>query len=84
MTKSINTELIMKHFKIFLFLGILSAITFSLTACSDDSEKSNSKAETTGDHVWKTQTDALQSAKDVTKKMQDNMKQQQKNMEQNN
>ena len=73
----------MKHFKIFLFLGFFSAITFSLSACSDDSEKPNNKAEATADHVWKTQTDALQSAKDVTKKMQENINQQQDNIDKN-
>ena len=73
----------MKYFNKFLFLGFFSVITFSLTACSDDSEKSSSKAEATGDHVWKSQTDALQSAKDVTKKMQENIQQQQQNMDNN-
>ena len=73
----------MDHFKRFLFLSFFSVVTFSLSGCSDDSEKSNSKAEDNGDHVWKTQTDALQSAKDVTKKMQENINQQQINMDKN-
>ena len=77
-------ELVMKYFKKFLFLGFFSVITFTLTACSDDSEKYNSKIEASDDHVWKTQTDALQSAKDATKKIQESMKQQQKNMDENN
>ena len=73
----------MKTFKLFLLLGLFSAITFSLTSCSDDSEKSSSKAETTGDHVWKTQTDALQSAKDVAGKLQESLNQQKDKLDDN-
>ena len=73
----------MKIVKSHLFLGLLSVIAFSITSCSDDTDKPTPKAETTGDHVWKSQTDALQSAKDVTKKMQENIQQQQQNMDNN-
>lgn len=74
----------MKIFKSHLFLGLLSVIAFSITSCSDNTDKPTPKAETTSDHVWKSQTDALQSAKDVTKKMQESIKQQEKNMDKNN
>ena len=74
----------MKNFKSFLFFGFFAAISISLTACSDDSERSGNKTESTGDHVWKTQTDALQSAKDMAKKMQESLNQQQENMDDNN
>lgn len=73
----------MKTFKLFLLLGLFSAITFSLTSCSDDSEKSSSKTEMTGDHVWKTQTDALQSAKDVAGKLQESLNQQKDKLDDN-
>lgn len=74
----------MKNFKSFLFLGLFITMTLSLPSCSDDTEKSSTKTEATGDHVWKTQTDALQSAKDMAKKMEETLKQQQENMDENN
>ena len=79
-----TSEQIMRCFKIFTLLGLTLIISILLTACSDDAEQPATEAEATGDHVWKTQTDALQSAKDITKKMQESMKQQQKNMDENN
>ena len=72
----------MKYFKIFTVLGLTLSMGVLLTACSDDEKQP--VADTSGDHVWKTQTDALQSAKDVTKKMQESIKQQQENMDKNN
>lgn len=73
----------MKNLKL---LTLLLSISLSLISCSDadDSEKSSSKAETKSDHVWKTQTDALQSAKDMAEKMNESLKQQQEKMDENN
>ena len=70
----------MKNLKTVIFLGVISISAQFLGACSDDTEKPASKAESTGDHVWKTQTDTLKSAKDMAKKMQESLKQQEQNM----
>ena len=43
-----------------LFRMLLCASFFLLTACTGDSREP-------GDHVWKTQTEALQKARDVEK-----------------
>ena len=72
----------MKYFKIFTLLALTMGIL--LSACSDDAEQPTTKIEANGDHVWKNQTDALQSAKDMTKKMQESITQQQENMDKNN
>ena len=74
----------MKNIKTFILLGFISTIALLLTACSNDSEESVNKKESTGDHVWKTQTDALQSAKDMSKKMQESMVQQQETLNESN
>ena len=55
-----------------------------LTACTDNAEEPASKKESSGDHVWKTQTDALQSAKDMSKKMQESLDQQQETLNESN
>ena len=74
----------MKYFKTFTLLGLTLVMGILLSACSDDAEQPATKAEPNGDHVWKTQTDTLQSAKDMTKKMQESIKQQQENMDKQN
>lgn len=74
----------MKNIKTFIFLGFISTMALLLAACSDDAEESASKKESTGDHVWKTQTDALQSAKDMSKKMQESLDQQQETLNESN
>ena len=77
-------EYVMKNLKIFTLLGLTLIMSLLLTACSDDTDQPTTKAEATGDHVWKTQTDALQTAKDMAKKMQETMKQQQEQMNEDN
>lgn len=74
----------MKNIKMVIFLGFISTMTLVLSACSDDAEKPASKAESTGDHVWKSQTDALKTAKDMAKKMQESLKQQEEKMNESN
>lgn len=74
----------MRNIKTIIFLGFISTMALFLGACSDDAEKPASKAESTGDHVWKSQTDALKSAKDMAKKMQESLKQQEENMNESN
>ena len=70
----------MRNLKTVIFLGFISTMALFLGACSDDAEKPPSKAESTGDHVWKSQTDALKSAK----KMQESLKQQEEKMNESN
>lgn len=60
----------MKRFKKIILLGFFSSLALTMIACSDKNEETAEKAN--GDHVWKTQTDALQSAKDMAKKMDAN------------
>ena len=74
----------MRSIKTIIFLGFISIMALFLGACSDDAEKSTIKTESTGDHVWKSQTDALKSAKDMAKKMQENLKQHEENMNESN
>ena len=73
----------MKNIKSLVFIGLISSMSLILNACSDDADEPTSKKETTGDHVWKTQTDALQSAKDMAKEMQKSLDQQQEKMNEN-
>ncbi len=56
---------------------LLLATALLLGACSDNNDD---KAKT-GDHVWKTQTDALQQSKDVAKELQKNFDLQKQQME---
>lgn len=71
----------MNIFKKIILLGFISSLALSMLACGSDTDGKDEKEKAKGDHVWKHQTDALQSAKDVTKKMQENMKQQQEKMD---
>ncbi len=64
---------ILKYFSPF----ILIASALLLGACSDNDDEQAK----TGDHVWKTQTDALQQSKDVAKELQKNFELQQQQME---
>ena len=70
----------MKNSKLFTLILTMSLI---LIACSDDSEKTSSKPEASGDHVWKTQTDALKSAKDVAGKLQESLNHQKDKLDDN-
>ena len=74
----------MKRVKTFIFLGFITSIALNMIACSDNNDEQESKKESSGDHVWKTQTDALQSAKDMSKKMQESMDQQQEMLNESN
>jgi hypothetical protein len=77
-------RIIMKKITIIIFLGFISSMALMMTACSDDKKVAETKKEKKTDHVWRTQTDALQSAKDSAKKMQEDLEQQQKKLEQSN
>lgn len=74
----------MLRFKKIVLLGFISSMALSMMACSDNNDDMAEKENAKGDHVWKNQTDALQSAKDMTKKMKDSLKQQQEKMDENN
>ena len=67
-----------------LFLCLISVMAVSITACSEKSEESSTKNANNGDHVWKTQTDTLKSAKEMANKMQENLNQQQESLDKNN
>lgn len=70
--------------KTFILLGFITSIALNMVACSDNNNEQESKKESSGDHVWKTQTDALKSAKEMAKKMQESLDQQQEKMNDNN
>jgi len=74
----------MTNFKKIILIGFISTLTLMMVACSDNQDPAEDKSKTSGDHVWKTQTDALQSAKDMAKKMQESLNQQQEKMNDNN
>lgn len=74
----------MKNFKTLILFGTISIFSLLITSCSSETNEQTSKEESSGDHVWKTQTDALQSAKDMAKKMQESLEQQQEKMNENN
>ena len=68
----------MKYLNAIILLLLLSFIA----ACSD--EKAPEKKVSTGDHVWKQQTDALKTSKEVAEQMQKNLEQQQKTLNESN
>lgn len=72
----------MSRFKKIILLGFVSSLALTMIACSDNSEETAEKPN--GDHVWKTQTNALQSAKDMANKMEESLKQQQEKMDEKN
>lgn len=57
-------------------------LSLFLLACSDNADE-NSREKKQTVHVWKQQTDALKSAKEVTGKLQQSLKQQQQKMDEN-
>ena len=69
----------MVYFKKFILFASISMLVALTAGCSDDKENDSQKTE--GDHVWKSQTDALKSAKEMSKKMQESLKQQQQTLE---
>lgn len=61
----------MNTFKTMIFVFFLSLL---MLACSDNSDKKDNDKNKT-DHVWKQQTDALKSAKEVAGKLEESLKQ---------
>ncbi len=71
----------MAHFKKFILFSFFFLLITFIAGCSDEQENDNKKAER--DHVWKNQTDALKSAKEMSRKMQKSLSQQQQTLEEN-
>ena len=67
----------MRRLKNIILLGFVSSLAFTVVACSDNSDEPAKKESSKNNHIWKQQTDTIQSAKDSVKKMQDSLKQQQ-------
>ncbi len=74
----------MNSLKRIILLGFISSLASIMVACGDNPDEATTKDKAKGDHVWKTQTDTLQSAKDMANKMQESLKQQQETMDENN
>ena len=74
----------MNNLKKIILVGFISSLASIMVACGDNPDEAATKDKAKGDHVWKTQTDALQSAKDMANTMQESLKQQQENMDENN
>jgi len=70
----------MKKVKTLILLVLISSLASIMVACSED-DKNEKKSD--NDHVWKNQTDALKSAKDMAKKLQENLDQQQEKLNRN-
>lgn len=73
----------MKKIKPTILLILVSAMGTLMLGCSDD-DNEKSKSKSSGDHVWKQQTDALKSAKDVAGKLQQSLDQQKEKMDESN
>ncbi|MCW8900763.1 MAG: hypothetical protein OQK75_13515 [Gammaproteobacteria bacterium] len=71
----------MKKINSGILLILLTSMTSLLVACSEDNDSVKSENKTSGDHVWKEQTDALKTSKDVAKKLQDSLNQQQQKLD---
>lgn len=74
----------MKKIKGLILLTFISSIASMMVACSDDETQEKNQNKSSGDHVWKQQTDTLKSAKDMAKKMQQSLDQQQQKMDESN
>lgn len=73
----------MKKINTLILLIFISGISSLLVACSDDKNEEKSEKKSTGDHVWKQQTDTLKAAKDMAKKAQESLDQQQQQLDEN-
>ncbi|MFV1983508.1 MAG: hypothetical protein ACC657_08200 [Thiohalomonadales bacterium] len=58
---------------------ILISILITLIACSENTDESAPPPE--NDHIWKTQTDALQQTKDLADKLNEEFKKKQQQMQ---
>ena len=59
----------------------------TLFACSDENQAENTAApekQSSGDHVWKSQTDTIKTTRDAAKKLQDSLNQQQQKIDETN
>jgi len=74
----------MNRLKRIILLGFITSLATIMVACGENPDEAAAKDNAKGDHVWKTQTDTLQSAKDMANKMQESLNQQQETMDENN
>lgn len=74
----------MKKINTLILLIFISSISTFLVACSDDKNEEKSEKKSSGDHVWKQQTDTLKSAKEMSKKMQESLNEQQQKLNESN
>jgi hypothetical protein len=74
----------MHSFKKLIYLGIIATLFSMLSACSDGKDSAKNENKSRADHVWKTQTDVLQSAKDVAAKAQESLNQQKEKIDESN
>lgn len=78
----------MKKINTLILLVFVLSISSFLASCSDDKNEDKredkSEKQSSGDHVWKQQTDALQSAKEIAKKAQESLEQQQQKIDESN
>ena len=74
----------MKKIKTVFLLALISGLASVMVACSDDESPKKDKNKSSGDHVWKHQTDALKSAKEMSKKLQKSLDEQQQNLNESN
>lgn len=59
---------------------IVFFLSIFMLACSDRADE-NTNEKKLADHIWKQQTDALKSAKEVAGKLEESLKQQQQKMD---
>ena len=60
-----------------LVLILLVSLTVACSQDKDDNKKAS------GDHVWKSQTDTIQTSKDMAKKIQQSLDQEKKDLDAN-
>ena len=72
----------MTNFKGIIIIVLISTLSLIFISCSND--EADSKDKTKADHVWKQQTDALKSAKDVAEQLQQSLNQQKEKLDESN
>jgi len=63
-----------------MFIILMAIMGLFLTACSDDKNQEQGQ----NNHIWKHQTDTLQTSKDAAKKLQESLNLQQQKLDENN
>lgn len=71
----------MNTIKTLVLVGLISSTGSLMVACSDKEDRNK---ESTGDHVWKSKTDTIQTSKDAAKKLQEQLNLQQQKLDETN